>query len=793
MGNLVRACLGRDYSALHFQRRRKLAWNLWIMCKVICSAVFDNTPRSAQADDNAALNQRSAAAMSPSTLLKLLYKRHVLKSQMDAQALSRCHNCSKDTECKFCSSTSKTNSSSASPASSKREADHGSSILHEKEMGDLSQSRALEILYRLNSEVQKLTTKLEKEEEEVKKLKDEISSLRATAAFGTSNAVQSPKSNQIQAQAATGNLLSDGRSAREDSNPFHEFCLSNGGQLVKLENVYMFQPVVYKSQKPCDEAMLGGLTTTTTTTGRMHDNAVSGNCNSKVEDQQQHLLHHSADLLHQQHQQQQQQSARKVGAKFVREHSLGEGLRPLKVQSNARRSVDCKCSPLHFQQLQQLERENQTPCGMDLNSPTRTEIEMDELDNLSNCSFESADTRDFEGVVATAKCLKRPAPEDFPDQMDWSSEDSAMDHHSMHMHREKSLHWTPTDPEIVASRRQVQQRYQELEEKLLKILQSPRREILPQLWSSNSSSCSSSGSSTPRSTTGSVSGHQANAAAGNGGGLFWYSARKLDSTRTRPDLTIDTKFDTEVVDFANQTSPASSEAPTLNVPVPVVMAPLPPPPPPPPAKVQTLPSATNTVSEFCVGKYDPKVPLHRRGTRQGEKVNVAALASPDLSRLAESSSEMAAESDGQLQLTTYVNRNVYADAKATEGESTREPEGSSIRSADHLWEEENDCDSDLEEVALETYKVYKSGDIYRHDNRTRNHRPERDSEALLSIADSTLYRESQGSTSSMSSGTNHLKRNLSFGPVGTRTQTRFGVEAARLSLRKHGLQRRGSF
>ncbi|KAL3677627.1 hypothetical protein R1sor_027575 [Riccia sorocarpa] len=656
MGNFIRACLGRDCSAPQMQRKTDLSRDFLTVFKVIYYALFHVAPRGgayADADNAGTANRRSSAA-SPANVLRLLFRRDALKSKgEDSMALSQCESLTEEASCTF---------------SFDSEEDHGSEInLSEKQMVPVPDCPAIGLLTRLDTEVQTLKRKLDRQEDEVKRLTEEVVSLRANA---DKSLVRSQKR---QARIdGPGNLLSDGS---EDASPRYVDTRPSrfSHDLLKWDNMGLFQAAALEAPKHVNDVRLctpqekGG--------GKVN------------------LGHPGTDMS---------QSPRKVAPNVFWEPFLQSSLAPVKVRSsNARQSMDCKYANFVDNEF-----------GNAQDAFARSEIEVDDMDNLSMFSYGSADIRDFR-YGDSPKCVGRG--DCLQEQAEWSAEEPKKDHI---IHISQSSPRTGTDPGRAARRGHMQQKYEELEEELFKILQSPRRELLPDIMSSNSSSRASSRCSSPRNKRSTMFGESRDRQTENG--LSWEPYRESASPRSPQNVFQKRKL-VDDADFATQPVKTLRASPS--------------------SKSKTHHSSSSESS----GHESDSERCQRQEGRIVKPDQIApAIASTQIEL---GSPEVLAVSSGE----------------------------SGVSSPPVVLAEESRGQVGIDEVALETFKICE-GEIYTSENSRRN------------PTEGGLYRDGRGSKSC---GKTHMRRHSSFNQ-GCR-QSRFAVEAARLSMRRQGHHRGMSF
>ncbi|KAL2636448.1 hypothetical protein R1flu_007927 [Riccia fluitans] len=638
---------GECSSVHHMQRKTDLSRDVLTVFKVIYYALFHTAPRAggaayAEGCNAGTVTRHSSASASPANVLRLLFRRDAAKSKgEDSLALSQCDSFTDETtSCRFVM---------GSP-----EEDHGSEIFSEKQIvSTVPECPAIGLLTRLDTEVQTLKRKLDRQEDEVKRLTEEVVSLRANAA--DRSLVRSQK-RQARIDASE-TMLSDGSG---DSYPqYVDICPSKVSRdLLKWENLGMFQPPALEAPKHVKDVTpqeKGG-----------------GKKRPGIEIPQ---------------------SPGKVVNNFFWEPYFQTSLTPVKVKSNARRqSMDCKFANFVDHEFVQ-------------GSAARSEIEVDEMDNLSMFSYGSADTKDFP-YVDSPKSFGRG--DYFQEPTEWSSEESKEDHI---IHISQSSPRTGTDAGRAAPRRHMQQKYEELEEQLFKILQSPKKEFLPPILSLNSSNPASPGctSNSPFIRKSSKSGERHDGQSESG--LLWEPYRELGSPKITQNA-FQKRKPVDDADFAAQpikTARASESSKS---------------------KVHHSPA-----SESVGNESDSDVPRRRNG------------------------------------------RIVNSELGGSEFEVLAVPSGESQGSSPAVFlAEESRGQVGIDEVALETFKVCESGEIYRTESSRSN------------PTESGLYREGRGGKNS---GKSHMRRHSSFSQ-GCR-QSRFAVEAARLSMRRQGHHRGVSF
>ncbi|KAL2629093.1 hypothetical protein R1flu_013779 [Riccia fluitans] len=298
------------------------------------------------------------------------------------------------------------------------------------------------VVTRLESEVDILRRRLEKEEQEVKKLKDEICSMRSSSA---SSQVESPRSDMgmpksLFAESESSRTLSDkcdslsqrymgvpkslfaeSESSRtlsdkcdSDSQRYLEFCPANDGHLVKLaQDELLSRTTNCPTEESDDDACLANYF------------YVSLSSLSK-----EHLDQYHSEPGHEH-----------MTTFLADAAALGEGA-----------TLGCQFDVTGNEPLER--RENlgyRCPEGEDIEPLERRE-------NLGN--------RCPEGEEPFVEVVSRSEEESF-DSNDSSAScvSSTLDY------------GIPADPEIAKNRREVKARHQEMEEKLMKLLRSSRRDL----------------------------------------------------------------------------------------------------------------------------------------------------------------------------------------------------------------------------------------------------------------------------------------------------------------------------
>ncbi|BBN07342.1 hypothetical protein MPTK1_4g03040 [Marchantia polymorpha subsp. ruderalis] len=368
-----------------------------------------------------------------------------------------------------------------------------------------------QLVQRLASEVVLLRKRLDEGEQEVKKLKDEVSSLRSSSA---SSQVESPRSDMdrvmIFPESLAFDKYEDSRRARSqpgssststsdkydgDSKKYMEFCTSDQGQLVKLVHEEHPRSRVRTPQVSDDEESVAS---------SENDVILVRRSSLSAED----LDHYTSQIVFEN----QMNMFLSDATAALGKRGFQENYVP-KFQffdSHLPEGVERKS-------IEETEEEARN-AGMEVNDDSRgvdsklsLELVQTGVTGSHKPHVQSLGITDEKvsnngtSVVLVDEehgglSAERTDSTELRADSEWSSREFD-DHVTPQKKKGMSImeFGVPADPEIAERRRQVQLRFHDVEEKLMKILRSPRRDYSSRSTSYSSSSASSSGTSSPQS------------------------------------------------------------------------------------------------------------------------------------------------------------------------------------------------------------------------------------------------------------------------------------------------------
>ncbi|KAL3687086.1 hypothetical protein R1sor_013395 [Riccia sorocarpa] len=345
--------------------------------------------------------------------------------------------------------------------------DDSSNSLFEIEINDEGKKaispQVTEVVTRLESEVDILRRRLEKEEEEVKKLKDELYSLRSSSG---SSQLESPGSDIGLSKSLFSGSESSRRSTLSDKSNgdpqiYLEFCPSNEDQLVKLA-----EEELLSRSRVCP------------TEGSDNDSTCSTDESS-------------------------------VGLSSLSKEHLDEYCSEPALEHMNTFLADA--AALGKEASLEFDRGDHQP--------------LERRDNLDDRILET-DAPFVEAVPSSCR------------------EENCDSNHSSASSASTVDYGVPADPEIARGRREVKARHQETEEKLRKLLRSPRRE-LSRSPTNGYSSNSSSGASSPNSERGSPESSFT--------GTLWCTDKVTEFDARNLDLELSSRRDSVVTKFTSFT------------------------------------------------------------------------------------------------------------------------------------------------------------------------------------------------------------------------------------------------